>query len=83
MKKALVYITLKEGVLDPQGKTVQHSLDTLGYAGVKEVRVGKYLELLIEDEGAVEAQVEEMCEKLLANPVIENYTYTIEEVVTL
>lgn len=83
MKKALVYITLKEGVLDPQGKTVQHSLDTLGYVGVKEVRVGKYLELLIEDEGSVEAQVEEMCEKLLANPVIENYTYTIEEVVTL
>ncbi|MFB1050592.1 phosphoribosylformylglycinamidine synthase subunit PurS [Paraliobacillus sp. JSM ZJ581] len=83
MKKALIYITLKEGVLDPQGKTVQHSLDTLGYETIKEVRVGKYLELFIEDESSVEAQVEEMCEKLLANPVIENYTYTIEEVVTL
>ncbi|CQR47355.1 phosphoribosylformylglycinamidine synthase subunit PurS [Paraliobacillus sp. PM-2] len=83
MKKVLIYITLKEGVLDPQGKTVQHSLNTLGYETVREVRVGKYMELLMEDDASIESQVEEMCEKLLANPVIENYTYTIEEVVTL
>lgn len=83
MRKVLVHITLKEGVLDPQGKAVQHSLNTLGYDAVKQVRVGKYMELFIEDNEAIEQQVEAMCAKLLANPVIENYSYTIEEVVTL
>ncbi len=82
MKKVKIHITLKEGVLDPQGKAVQTSLNTLGYDGVGEVRVGKYMELFIEDSADVEKQVEEMCRKLLANPVIENYDYTIEEGVT-
>ncbi|GAA5417431.1 phosphoribosylformylglycinamidine synthase subunit PurS [Paraliobacillus ryukyuensis] len=83
MKKVLIHITLKEGVLDPQGKAVQHSLETLGYDTVKEVRVGKYMELVVEDDASIEQQVETMCEKLLANPVIENYSYTVEEVVPL
>ncbi|RCW65814.1 phosphoribosylformylglycinamidine synthase subunit PurS [Saliterribacillus persicus] len=82
MKKVKIHITLKEGVLDPQGKAVQNSLNTLGYDGVGEVRVGKYMELFIEDSADIEKQVEEMCRKLLANPVIENYDYTIEEGVT-
>ena len=77
--KAKVYVTLKKSVLDPQGKAVQHALSTLGFAEVKDVRVGKYIEL---DLGAVEkAQAEQkikiMCEKLLANTVIEDFKYDI------
>ncbi|QDP39234.1 phosphoribosylformylglycinamidine synthase subunit PurS [Radiobacillus deserti] len=79
MKKVKIYITLKEGVLDPQGKAVQTSLNTLGFNEVQEARVGKYMELLVEDNADVEAKIEEMCSKLLANPVIEDYSYTIEE----
>ncbi|MBM7572785.1 phosphoribosylformylglycinamidine synthase subunit PurS [Aquibacillus albus] len=82
MKKVKIYITLKQGVLDPQGKAVQDSLQTLGYDGVKEARVGKYMELTVEDGENVEKKVEDMCAKLLANPVIEDYEYTIEEGVT-
>lgn len=81
MRKVKVYITLKEGVLDPQGKAVKNSLNTLDYANVNEVRVGKYMEVMMEDAEDLEAQVEEMCEKLLANPVIEDYSYQIEEVI--
>jgi phosphoribosylformylglycinamidine synthase len=81
MRKVKVYITLKEGVLDPQGKAVQNSLNALEYNQVKEVRVGKYMEMLVEDTADIESQIDQMCDKLLANPVIENYTYTIEEVV--
>ncbi|MFC4388993.1 phosphoribosylformylglycinamidine synthase subunit PurS [Gracilibacillus marinus] len=82
MKLVKVHVTLKEGVLDPQGKAVQGSLNTLGYNSIKEVRVGKYLELTVEDDANIEQQIEEMCNKLLANPVIENYEYTVEEGVT-
>ncbi|WP_163538376.1 phosphoribosylformylglycinamidine synthase subunit PurS [Gracilibacillus sp. YIM 98692] len=82
MKLVKVHITLKEGVLDPQGKAVQGSLNTLGYNKVKEVRVGKFMELTMEDDANVEEQIEEMCNQLLANPVIENYEYTVEEGVT-
>ncbi|MFC4401698.1 phosphoribosylformylglycinamidine synthase subunit PurS [Gracilibacillus xinjiangensis] len=82
MKLVKVHVTLKEGVLDPQGKAVQGSLNTLGYDFVQEVRVGKYLELTVEDDANIEQQIKEMCNKLLANPVIENYTYTVEEGVT-
>ncbi|QQK79315.1 phosphoribosylformylglycinamidine synthase subunit PurS [Salicibibacter cibi] len=73
-----VYITLKEGVLDPQGQAVQRSLVALGYDEVETVNVGKWLKLEIADGPDVEARVEQMCEQLLANPVIENYTYTLE-----
>ena len=81
MKKVKIYITLKTGVLDPQGKAVQDSLQTLGYDAVNSVRVGKYLELEMNDDADVHTQVEEMCTKLLANPVMEDFTYTVEEVV--
>lgn len=78
--KARIHITLKNGVLDPQGKAVQHALGSLGFDGVGDVRQGKYMEIeLTETDAAVaEKQVEAMCEKLLANTVIENYTIKIE-----
>jgi len=76
MKKARVYVTLKAGVMDPQGKAVQQALGTLGYSEVREVRLGKYLELSLDDGS--EARVREMCEKLLANPVIEDYRIEME-----
>ncbi len=73
--KARVHVTLKRGVLDPQGEAVRHALGSLGFDGVGEVRMGKVIELdLAEtDRAAAEARVREMCEKLLANTVIENY----------
>jgi phosphoribosylformylglycinamidine synthase PurS subunit len=70
--KIRVYVTLKNGVLDPQGKAIHHALEGLGFEGVKDVRAGKLIELEV-DEGTSEADVEEMCRKLLANTVIENY----------
>jgi len=80
MIKAKVYVTLKQGVLDPQGKTVQHALASLGFAGVEEVRIGKYMEISLGEMSAGEAeeQVNAMCEKLLANTVIEDYRVEIE-----
>jgi len=77
--KARVHVTLKPGVLDPQGAAVRHSLGSLGFDGVEKVRQGKVIELdLAEtDKAAAEAQVTEMCEKLLANTVIENYSVEI------
>lgn len=73
--KARVHITLKNGVLDPQGKAVQHALTSLGFAGVDDVRQGKFIELdLAEtDQTKARASVEQMCRTLLANLVIENY----------
>ena len=73
--KARVHIMLKNGVLDPQGEAVRHALGTLGFEGVEGVRQGKVIELdLIEtDRAAAEKRVREMCEKLLANTVIETY----------
>ena len=78
--KAKVHITLKTGVLDPQGKAVQHALASLGFAGVNEVRQGKYIELdLAEtDRAAAKTAVEKMCKGLLANTVIENYAIELE-----
>ena len=78
--KARVHITLKNGVLDPQGKAIQHALDALGFSGVDDVRQGKYIELdLTEtDREKAEANVEEMCKKLLSNMVIENYSIDID-----
>jgi phosphoribosylformylglycinamidine synthase PurS subunit len=70
--KTRVYVTLKNGVLDPQGKAIHHALEGLGFGGVKEVRAGKLIELDL-DPDVSDAQVEEMCRKLLANTVIENY----------
>lgn len=73
--KARIHITLKSGVLDPQGKAIEGALKGLGFAGASEVRQGKVIELHLAetDEAAARAKVEEMCRKLLANPVMENY----------
>ena len=70
--KTRVYVTLKNGVLDPQGKAIHHALEGLGFAGVNDVRAGKMIELDL-DESVSEADVESMCRKLLANTVIENF----------
>lgn len=77
--KAIVNVYLKEGVLDPQGKAVHHALSTMGFNDVKEVRVGKQiiLELTAKDEATAKAEVEKMCETLLANTVIENYVFEL------
>ena len=77
--KARVQIMLKDGVLDPQGEAVRHALSTLGFAGVGGVRQGKVIELdLAEtDRGKAEATAREMCDKLLANTVIESYQVEI------
>ncbi|MGE6379470.1 phosphoribosylformylglycinamidine synthase subunit PurS [Peribacillus muralis] len=83
MHKVKVYITLRESVLDPQGAAVQQSLHSLTYNEVSDVRVGKYIELTIEDtDHDLDQLVKEMCEKLLANTVIEAYRYDVEEVIT-
>lgn len=80
MKKVNVYVTLKESILDPQGSAVQGSLQKIGYAEVADVRIGKYLELTIADtDREIDTIVKEMCEKVLANTVIEKYRYEIEE----
>ncbi len=81
MYNAKVYVTLKESVLDPQGQAVKESLHSLDYHKVADVRIGKYMELQL-DAGSVkeaESVVEAMCQKLLANPVIEKFRYEIEE----
>lgn len=77
--KARVHVTLKTGVLDPQGAAVRHSLGALGFEGVEKVRQGKVIELDLAETDAAKAeeQVADMCEKLLANTVIENYTVEI------
>lgn len=77
--KARVHVMLKQGVLDPQGEAVRHALGALGFDGVNGVRQGKVIELdLAEtDAGAAEVQVREMCEKLLANTVIESYVIKV------
>ena len=70
--KIEVYVTLKNGVLDPQGKAIANALNGLGFGEVNGVRVGKYIELDV-DDGVPDSRVEEMCRKLLANTVIENF----------
>ncbi|MEA3039285.1 MAG: phosphoribosylformylglycinamidine synthase subunit PurS [Sphingomonadales bacterium] len=70
--KTRVYVTLKNGVLDPQGKAIHHALEGLGFEGVNDVRAGKLIELDLAD-GVTDEAVEAMCRKLLANTVIENY----------
>ncbi len=78
--KARIHVTLKNGVLDPQGKAIEHALGNLGFGGVDAARQGKYIELdLVEtDRDAAHASVDEMCRKLLANTVIENYSIELE-----
>jgi phosphoribosylformylglycinamidine synthase len=78
MPKAKVYITLKPTLLDAQGRVLQDALQHLGFDEVQGVRVGKYLEIELTENGSLQAQVDEMCRKLLANPVIENYRFEVE-----
>jgi phosphoribosylformylglycinamidine synthase len=75
--KARIYITLKPGVLDPQGQAVQQALISLGFDEVKDVRIGKYIELGGEHNS--KERIKEMCEKLLANTVIESYRFEMEK----
>ncbi|HEU4696305.1 MAG TPA: phosphoribosylformylglycinamidine synthase subunit PurS [Sphingomicrobium sp.] len=70
--KTRVFVTLKPGVLDPQGKAIHHALEGLGFSGVIDVRAGKLIELDLAD-GTSDAEIEDMCRKLLANTVIENF----------
>jgi phosphoribosylformylglycinamidine synthase len=78
--KAKIKVTLKNGVLDPQGKAIENALGALGFDGVNEVRQGKYIELDLtgDDEAAARSSLQQMCEKLLANTVIENYDIEID-----
>ncbi len=81
MLTARIHVTLKASVLDPQGTAVTKSLNTLGYDEVRDVRVGKYLEVRVDttDRAVAEERVTEMCEKLLANTVIEKYSIELVE----
>ena len=73
-RKATVYVRLKDGVLDPQGITIQRAISNMGYDMVSAVRSGRFFELEVDaGDGDIEARIEEICAKLLANPVIENY----------
>ncbi|MDH3442491.1 MAG: phosphoribosylformylglycinamidine synthase subunit PurS [Deltaproteobacteria bacterium] len=76
-----IFVSLKNGVLDPQGKAIQRSLHSLGYEEVRDVRMGKYLEIEVDaaSRSAAESRVRAMCDKLLANPVIEDYRFEIQE----
>jgi phosphoribosylformylglycinamidine synthase PurS subunit len=82
MYLARIYVTLKPTVNDPQGLTVKGGLHTLGFKNVESVRVGKYIEIRVKDsdKAEAEAQVRQMCDKLLANPIIENFRFELEEV---
>ncbi len=79
--QARIYVTLRPSVLDPAGVAVRSGLQQLGYTGVEDVRVGKYVELSLEAANETEArtQLDGMCDRLLANPVIENYRFEITE----
>jgi phosphoribosylformylglycinamidine synthase len=78
--KAKVYVTLKKGVLDPQGKAVCGALESMGYKEVKSLRIGKFIEveLDVSSKGNTEKRLKEMCERLLANTVVEDYKVEIE-----
>ncbi len=81
MIRAKIYVTLKRGVLDPQGETVKGALEALGFAGVKDVRIGKFMVITLNDVSREDAtrRVGEMCKKFLANPVIEDFRFELEE----
>jgi phosphoribosylformylglycinamidine synthase len=76
-----IFVSLRSGVLDPQGKAIERSLHVLGYGEVQDVRMGKVLEFKIDaaSREAAESRIREMCDKLLANPVIEDYRFEIQE----
>lgn len=78
--KAKIHVTLKPGILDPQGKAIEHALDSLGFKNASNVRVGKYMEVELkqDDKAKAEAEVKQMCEKLLANTIVEEYRYELQ-----
>ncbi len=82
MFKVKVHVMLKDDVLDPQGKTVSHSLDHLGYKGLSNMKIGKYIEFKVDstDEATTKAQVDKMAKDVLSNPVIEKYEFYMERV---
>jgi phosphoribosylformylglycinamidine synthase len=79
--RAKIYVTLRPSVLDPAGVAIQSGLSHMGYDNVEQVRIGKYIELMISavDQAAAETQLDRMCDQLLANPVIENYRFELTE----
>jgi len=79
LPKVNVYVTYKQGILDPQGATVGKTLSALDYKNVKSVRIGKFIQLELNENGEdkIKEQVAEMCQRLLANPVIEDYTFEV------
>ncbi|MED1202664.1 phosphoribosylformylglycinamidine synthase subunit PurS [Heyndrickxia acidicola] len=80
MYKVKVFVTLKNSVLDPQGSAVMNALHSMNYQDVQDVRIGKFMELSIEaSERNIDELINEMCQRLLSNPVIEDYRYEIEE----
>ena len=81
MYHAKIFVRHKKGILDPQGKTISNALHSMGYSGVSDVKVGKLVDMKLEAKGMDDAKskVNDMCKKLLANPVIEQYTFEIEE----
>ncbi|MCF7921965.1 MAG: phosphoribosylformylglycinamidine synthase subunit PurS [Candidatus Marinimicrobia bacterium] len=82
MLKAIVTVMLKKGIFDPQGRAVQNGLGSIGFNQVKKVRVGKQIEIDLDmtDRATAEASVHDMCDKMLANPVVESYSFEIKEV---
>lgn len=80
MIKAKIVVTLKKGVSDPQGLTVQNALKTMKYEGIQDVRIGKYIEVALnaKSEDQAKKEVQDICEKLLVNPIIEQYQYVLE-----
>jgi len=80
--KVKIYISLKKGVADPQGITIKGALESLGYQGIEDVRMGKFVEVRLNtsDRREAEKKLREMCEKLLVNPVIEQYSYEIQDI---
>lgn len=82
MYRAKILITLRKSILDPQGKAIHHALESLGLSSIQEIRMGKYLEMVINTATSEEASktTREACKKLLANPVMEDFNYSIEEI---
>jgi phosphoribosylformylglycinamidine synthase subunit PurS len=78
--QAQIYVTLRPSVLDPAGTAVQSGLAHMGYENVEQIRIGKYIELSLSatDEASARAQLDRMCDQLLANPVIENYRFELQ-----
>ena len=79
MGRAVVYVKLKDGVLDPQGSTIKRALEDMGYPGIRDIRFGKMFEITfqLDEKGKPEELIDEICRKLLTNPVIEKYNFEI------